>query len=204
MPVSRRPTRRFLSEGLPPRRGQGTLSARSAVAWPRRSAGRADLRRGLLLPNWPSASRARSTREAPAAGADPAPAPRRLRQHPSRTGRLRYNPIGINCQDFSRTGVTYPSFRRAPEARTRNPLASATRVPSRGFRVLRGVYHRAGRRPDPLAQPRDDRFRDGVIDRKRDQFRLKRNGTEIVSCCCGISSGAGGKDEPGEAVASAA
>ena len=46
MPVSRRPTRRFLSEGLPPRRRQGqTLCAGSAVARPRRSVGRADLRR---------------------------------------------------------------------------------------------------------------------------------------------------------------
>ena len=76
MPVSRRPTRRFLSEGLPPRRRQGQPCPRVVpwhgpiVVWGGRiSDGR------LLgnLPNWPSASRVRSTREAPAAGADPAP-----------------------------------------------------------------------------------------------------------------------------------
>ena len=63
MPASRRPTRRFLSEGLRARRGQG-LSCRGHVPWHgpivvwggRISDGAAS------LPNWPSASRARSTR----------------------------------------------------------------------------------------------------------------------------------------------
>src|SRR5687768_13690726 len=76
MPVSRRPTRRFRSEGLPPRRRQGSsLSAGSAVARPHRSVGRADLRRrGCWQPSDLAFGLPRPERTStPAAGADPAP-----------------------------------------------------------------------------------------------------------------------------------
>jgi hypothetical protein len=47
-----------------------------------------------------------------------------------------------------------PSFRGAPEARTRNPNAN-TELGS-GFRVRRGACHRAALRADPLAPSRND------------------------------------------------
>src|SRR5688572_8936493 len=73
MPVSRRPTRRFRSEGLRAGRGQVSLSQPCAVARPHRSVERADLRRVAEPPELACGLPSPERTSAPAAGADPAP-----------------------------------------------------------------------------------------------------------------------------------
>ncbi len=102
-------SRAAISVRRPPRwpRAGSPLSQPCAVARPHRSVGRADLRRAASpelacgLPSPEHALRSGRRRRS-------CPAPRRLRKHPSRTGRLVYIPIRHDCQE---RGARHPSPR---------------------------------------------------------------------------------------------
>ena len=166
MPASRRPTRRFLSEGL--RAPASRVSAnRQCRARPHPSVGRAGSD-GRLLPAFRIGLRPPEpgARVSPGRRRRSCPAPRRLRKHPSRTGPLLYIPIYIDCQEVGGYAVNggtliqvHPSAQRlTPTTPTRLGLPAESALPARGREGTRMTDVPQARSVDPREVARFDRM----------------------------------------------